>query len=380
MSDSRRRVFHIISHFDMGGAERIAASIAQSGNPAIDYHIVEVVRAHSAFTPTFIAELRSSGIVCHRAIVPDVRFHFIFERVAAATFPLWFLFLFLRYKPVAIHTHTEVPDMATFAFFSLFPFLKKRCRIVRTIHNTRLWTGQKKMGRTIERFFIRNRSNIAISRAVQESYADVYGEMPPIVYNGVPPASAHRVGQSYGAIVKGKTNILFAGRFEEQKGIATLLSIIETVDPSRYHFHLFGSGSLHSLIESRVGSRPNVSLNAPLHDLRSIMPLFQFLLMPSEFEGLSTLSIEASLEGLPVIANRCPGLEETLPPDWPLAVSHNALPQYERLFASLLPSIDRQALAAQALRYAEDNFSLSRMRQSYEALYINNNPDDETRS
>ena len=38
-----KRVFHIISHFDMGGAERVAVNIAKSGNPDIEYHIVELI-------------------------------------------------------------------------------------------------------------------------------------------------------------------------------------------------------------------------------------------------------------------------------------------------------------------------------------------------
>ena len=38
-----KRIFHIISHFDMGGAERVALNIALSENPDFEYHIVEVV-------------------------------------------------------------------------------------------------------------------------------------------------------------------------------------------------------------------------------------------------------------------------------------------------------------------------------------------------
>ena len=36
----RTRVFHFISHFDLGGAERVAANIAKSGNGKIEYHVV----------------------------------------------------------------------------------------------------------------------------------------------------------------------------------------------------------------------------------------------------------------------------------------------------------------------------------------------------
>ena len=57
-----KRVFHIISHFDMGGAERVAVSIAGSANPDIEYHVVELIRTRSEFTSAFIAELEAAGI------------------------------------------------------------------------------------------------------------------------------------------------------------------------------------------------------------------------------------------------------------------------------------------------------------------------------
>ncbi len=56
-------VFHVISHLDVGGAERVAFSITSSTNPAVDYHIVEVIRGRSAFTQHMIRELRQRHMV-----------------------------------------------------------------------------------------------------------------------------------------------------------------------------------------------------------------------------------------------------------------------------------------------------------------------------
>lgn len=39
------KVFHIISHIDIGGAERVDINIATSKNPEFEYHVVEVVRS-----------------------------------------------------------------------------------------------------------------------------------------------------------------------------------------------------------------------------------------------------------------------------------------------------------------------------------------------
>lgn len=180
-----KKVFHIVTHFDVGGAERVAVNIAKSRTEGYEYHVVELVRAHSQFTKVFTNELREAGIRYHRAHVPDVHFHYVFQRIAAIVFPLWFLPLMLKHRPAAVHCHTEMPDLAVWWFFTLFPRLLRRCKVVRTIHNTVLWTGLKNTGRRVERFFIRNGCNVAISQSVRDSYAKEYGQTPPIIYNGV---------------------------------------------------------------------------------------------------------------------------------------------------------------------------------------------------
>ena len=118
-------------------------------NGGFEYHVVELIRAHSAFTKVFIKELEDAGIKYHRGLVPEVHFHYLFERLAAVTFPLWFIFLFLRYRPTVIHSHTEMPDLAVYSFFKMFPTLLRGCKVVRTIHNTQLWTGQLQISRHI---------------------------------------------------------------------------------------------------------------------------------------------------------------------------------------------------------------------------------------
>ena len=148
----------------------MAVNIAKSATAGYEYHIVELIRGRSAFTREFVAELRAAGIRYHRAHIPELHFHYLFERLAALCFPLWFAPVFARWKPDVVHCHTEVPDMAVRAFFCLFPQLKRRCRIVRTIHNTRLWTGLGRTGRFVERFFVAGKANVAISQAVKESY------------------------------------------------------------------------------------------------------------------------------------------------------------------------------------------------------------------
>lgn len=362
-----QHVFHIISHFDVGGAERVAVNIAKSDTPDIKYHVVEVIRGRSQFTKIFINELHDSDIYYHRAWLPEIHFHYIFERVAAMLFPLWFVFLFLRYRPSVIHAHTEVPDMALFSFLSLFPWLCRRCRIVRTVHSTKLWTGLTRTGRAVERMYRRHGVSVAISKSVQESYYRVYGIRPRIINNGVGQA----VQRPYAGIVAGRRNILFAGRLEPEKGIDVLIRVVKMLENNTdIHFHIVGDGSLRGMVETELSGCGNVTLSPAIYGLSSYMSSFDCLFMPSRFEGLGLVSIEASMAGLPVVASNCMGLSDTLPGDWPFLAHPDDACRFCEILSSVLPSSDREDLIHSAQRFVTCNFSIKVMQQAYEKVYL----------
>lgn len=359
-------VFHIISSLGMGGAERVALSIALSRTEGFEYHIVEVIRGHTDYTDVFIKELESKGIKYHRSPIRTVKFHYLFERLAAAVFPLWFIFIYMKHRPAVIHTHTEVPDMATQAFLTLFPWLRRKVRLVRTVHNTKLWTGLSATGRRFERFIQKHGANVAISPSVADSYEAEYHTRPMLIYNGV-----RRLPQRpWLHIMPDRKNVLFAGRFEEQKGVKHIIQIILNLRADeRYHFHLIGDGSLRQTIGRSLMGCHNVSMYPPVYGLAAYLGSFDLLLMPSEFEGLSIMAIEASMEGLPMVCNSCAGLIDTLPPDWSLAVKDNDMEQYMTLFRDVIPTAPLYELGQKAQRFAEENFTIRQMQEHYEALY-----------
>ena len=408
------RTFHLITHFSLGGAERVAANIAESQTHGMEYHVVEIMRGRTAYTPKFIAELEQAGVRCHRSWMPDVSFHFLFERIAALLFPLRMLYIMLRWHPDVIHTHTETPDLALYVFSRLFPFMLRRVKIVRTIHNTRLWTGLPRTAQWVETFFKSLGANIAISDSVRDSYAERFGEVPPIINNGVAeveqkdyfntstPQGVHlsQVHQQHLNTSTFNTqhstnlntstpplgfcrlpeqehlNILFAGRLEPQKGISVLCEVLKMLaGDARYHFTIAGDGSQRTLVEQTIadiassGKPLNAQLVPPIFGLAGYMQSFDYLFMPSEFEGLSMLSMEASLNRLPVIANACPGLADTLPADWALLAHNNSLNDYRRIFNELLPTADHDALTQRAYDFAKDRFSVRTMQERYEARY-----------
>ena len=380
------RTFHLITHFSLGGAERVAANIAESQTHGMEYHVVEIMRGRTAYTPKFIAELENAGVRCHRSWMPDVSFHFLFERIAALLFPLRMLYIMLRWRPDVIHTHTETPDLALYVFSRLFPFMLRRVKIVRTIHNTRLWTGLPRTAQWVEAFFKSNNANIAISDSVRDSYAERFGEVPPIINNGVAEVEQkdyfntstlqHLNTSNLNTSTPQHLNILFAGRLEPQKGVVVLCEVLKMLaGDARYHFTIAGDGSQRTLVEQTLadiassGKPLNAQLVPPIFGLAGYMQSFDYLFMPSEFEGLSMLSMEASLNRLPVIANACPGLADTLPADWALLAHDNSIDDYRHIFNELLPTTDHDALTQQAYDFAKDRFSVRTMQERYEARY-----------
>ena len=372
------RIFHLITHFSLGGAERVAANIAESQTHGMEYHVVEIMRGRTAYTPKFIDELEKAGVRCHRSWMPDVSFHFLFERIAALLFPLRMLYIILRWRPDVIHTHTETPDLALYVFSRVFPRMLRCVKIVRTIHNTRLWTGLPRTAQWVEAFFKSHNANIAISDSVRDSYADRFGEVPPIINNGVAEVEQKDYFNAQNSKLKtqnSKLKILFAGRLEPQKGVVVLCKVLKMLaGDARFFFTIAGDGSQRTLVEQTLaeiaaeGKSVNAELVPPIFGLAGYMQSFDYLFMPSEFEGLSMLSMEASLNRLPVIANACPGLADTLPTDWSLLAHSNNIDDYRRIF-NLLPTADRDALTQQAYAFAKERFSVRTMQERYEAWY-----------
>lgn len=349
------KIFNIITHFDLGGAEQVAINIVESKSENLEYHIVEVSRGSSQFTRLMLDELKEKHIKYHRSPIGS-------KKLGIIIFPIWFLLLYIKYRPTIIHTHTEVPDLSIYLFHFLCPWHNI---YIRTIHNTELWDKWKNIGKKVEKFFIRHKSNVAISESVKECYERVYHDTNiPLIYNGV----AIKEQKLFPHLLPGKRNILFAGRLEEQKGIKTLVTVVNKLkNNNAYFFHIVGSGPLKSELFKLEGR--NFKLYDKIYDLASFMGSFDYIYMPSNFEGLALTAIEACVSKTPVIINSCKGLEEIFPLDWPLKVRDNAIDDIVDIFNNKLPIVDRESLAESAYQYAVNRFSIKQMQQQYEKLY-----------
>jgi glycosyltransferase involved in cell wall biosynthesis len=111
-------------------------------------------------------------------------------------------------------------------------------------------------------------------------------------------------------------------------------------------------------------------VSPPVPDLRDRLGSVDAVVMPSRFEGLPLLAVEALCIGVPILATNAPGLDEVLPGWYP----GRCPPGDPKAFGALLrdflaePAGWREA-AVRARPEARERFSLDAMATAYERLY-----------
>ena len=368
------RIFHVISATHPGGSEIIATEL--------------VCRARASFSSLYIVPVRSP-----RADVPSHFSERFVGRLAAAgvsllpaqtqRFPLgvpWAAYRFCRAMKLSaddvVHVHSDIPE-----FFGMFVRWFSSATLVRTIHNVVFWPGRRWMGRTIERA-LAGAHRVACSEQAREAseahrrQSGVHGGPPcEVVYNGIEPATAPAPSATLLARRPGRMNVLFIGRLELQKGFDVLLDALQQMAPAardRLWLHVVGDGLLREAGEAQVRRHDlPVSFYGSVFNARAVVPESDLLVMPSRFEGLGLVAVEALLADRDVLATDAPGLQEVFAMDRSRLVPVEDAPALSRRLAALAEGWrGRPYTAPAALRASvEERFGLARMVREYDAVY-----------
>lgn len=370
-STRRARVLQVITHLALGGAERVAFNLIRGMRDRCDF----AVYAANGVDPGEVGqsmrrELEEMNVPLHVGTSVPIK------RGGMLLAGWWFAKAVKRFRPDIIHLHTEIPESSYAAMVTLRPSTR-RVPLVRTIHNTIYWNPWRKLGRWCDAKM--PRSYVAcVSKGAVDAFNELRAESgagapprePVIIYNGVIVPAQRPLDRAQGEPIR----ILFAGRFEQQKGADLLPRILAQVKPPKpVELVIHGTGTHEPALRNLAANPPplwSVQVNGPVPNLSARMPEFDLMIMPSRYEGLALGALEAALIGLPIVATDGPGIREGFPPDYPWLAKAGDADSFAQLLQSALNDPQTWPNAARrAQDFARAHFDVTVMCDAYAALY-----------
>ncbi|HXH15626.1 MAG TPA: glycosyltransferase [Sphingomonas sp.] len=220
---------------------------------------------------------------------------------------------------------------------------------------------------------------ICVSDAVGETHrlAGINPALVETIHNGV---DAHRPSRSRDALrgewgVGDARVLLMVARFAEQKGHALLLDSLPAIRAAHPDLIvlLAGDGPLLTPIARAIAGMRlagTVRMLGNRHDVADLMTLADLLVLPSAFEGLPLVALEAMAAGLPVLATDAPGNAEAIEDGVTgrLAGAHPV--RFADAAIALLGDCDGlRAMGAAAVERQQSLFSATRMIADTRAVY-----------
>jgi len=111
--------------------------------------------------------------------------------------------------------------------------------------------------------------------------------------------------------------IVYAGKLSNAKGVPWLLRALQSIELPDWKLHLIGSGSgdekeLCLKLAKQLDDKVQIYGAIPQSSLAKIMRRSHIFVLPSFFEGLPLVVLEALASGCRVVATNLPGIEEMI--------------------------------------------------------------------
>lgn len=359
------RIVHVVHCLDIGGQERLILSLSR-----------ELVRRGHELS---VVSLTPGG-----ALRPE------FAPIPTLDAPrkpgfdplltLRLARLFRRIKAEVVHTHNPSP------MFPAVPAARLagvRC-IVHTKHGANIYGPRalfaaRLLARVITAFVACSEGTADVARTKER----VPEERLHVVPNGIPLADFHpddearrRIREELGlpldAYVVGTV-----GRLAEEKNYPLLVRAMTPLLSERVRLVFVGDGAARGDIESTVTSDTKrfVVFTGARRDVPALLTALDVFTLTSKTEGLPLVIPEAMACALPIVATAVGGLPSIVPASVGSLVPSGDEEGLRRHFAALCEDRDKrlaQGLAARA--HALASFSLDRMADDYERLYLAHPP------
>lgn len=296
INDKKIKIAYIIPALDAGGAERFILDLIKNLNRDI-FSPTLVLFSHGGF---FVEEARGMGI---DVIILQKNFKFD---------PFNFFKLYQtikRLKPAIVHTQLGGDIYGRFV-----ACLLEVPVIISTEQNVQ--TGESFLIRRMKKCTARAAHKIvAISKAVKADTMKRYGVLESkmeLIYNGLEIDKflvSERRPRSKRLIIGS------VGRLTAQKNYSLLIDALSDLKDYDFECRLVGEGELRGELEQKIkdldlGDR--VKLLGLQQNIKGFLSDLDVFVLPSLWEGLGIVLLEAGLAGLPVIASRVDGICEVI--------------------------------------------------------------------
>jgi len=135
------------------------------------------------------------------------------------------------------------------------------------------------------------------------------------IYNGIDCSGAPEKAPEPLMVDSACCNIIFAGRFEQQKGHAVFIKALKQVKQQHANLkaYLFGEGPDEQHIRDMVvreGLAEHIIFMGVVDNIMPYMQQMNMCVLPSLWEGLPNVLLEAMAARCPIVATRIPGVDE----------------------------------------------------------------------
>jgi glycosyltransferase involved in cell wall biosynthesis len=298
------RIAFCITDLDAGGAERALVQIVSR----LDRHRWEPHVFCLSHEGALAADLRAAG----------VEVDCLGARRSRDLFVVWPLYRRLAaLRPAILQTflfHANIVGRIA-GTAARVPVIVSGIRVAEKRSRLRLW-----LDRITDRMVTRH---VCVSRDVAQ-FSSERGGLPRakicVIPNGVDFerfAKATPADLTPFGIPPQSRVLLFVGRLDPQKGPLQLLEAAAELFPDHCDLHLLlvGDGPLKSELQSWTSAK---NLASRVHfagrqaDVASLLRAADLLVLPSRWEGLPNVVLEAMAAGTPVVANAVEGVRELL--------------------------------------------------------------------
>lgn len=344
-------IVHIIPTLSFGGAERTVVDIINNASDEFQFSVI----VFSTETPLKDQITRKGVQIIYVPKKGQVSWH-LFGDIKKELKKL---------QPDVVHTHLFGGDL-----WGRLAARRLKIPVVTTEHNMNNDEGLFKafLKRMYKR---RTQQYAACSEGVKKYMSRRYGikKNVEVIYPGVNIARFSAPDALFDFPLK----MVMVGRLVEQKGHKIGLQALSSIDKSLWHLSIVGAGPLKYSLQQwckTLGIEENVTFVPPTLRIEQVYARHDMLLMPSLWEGLGIVPLEAMTAGRVVIASDIPGLGEIVK----TRETGILVPPTSAAFTEILREVCEnrgmlRVIAKNAREYAMKNFGVEKMTRSYEFLY-----------